>query len=358
MNQNNDPSPAGASASRATDADARPDEARGGETRADVTPGDSPTLAIGMLLFAMFVFTAMDGIAKGLAGQGMPPERIILLRFVLVSAILAPVVVARWKHRPIRTSRPILHILRGVLLIASATLFVYAMRALPLETATAIGFASPLYVTALSIPFLGEKVGMRRWAAVGVGFVGILVILRPGSASFVPEMLIPLFSSLCWACGLIITRAMRGREGPLTILIWSTASGMLVIAPLGIADWETPTATQWLMLAAIAACHAAGQYFTIRAFMMASASLLAPFSYSTIVWASLIGLFAFGSYPDTATIAGTCLLVGAGLYVWHRERTVTGQPTVPGGSISEVAQETPPSGEIEEGHAGGDRGTR
>ncbi len=308
---------------------------------------DRPTLAIAMLLFAMLVFTAMDGIAKGLAGQGMPPERIILLRFVLVSAILAPVVVVRWRHRPMRTSRPLLHILRGVLLISSATLFVYAMRALPLETATAIGFASPLYVTALSIPFLGEKVGARRWAAVGIGFVGILVILRPGTGAFVPEMLIPLVSSLCWACGLIITRAMRGREGPLTILVWSTGSGMLVIAPLGLSGWEMPTATQWGMLAVIALCHAAGQYLTIRAFMMASASLLAPFSYSTIVWATLIGLFAFGSYPDPATIAGTALLVGAGLYVWHRERRVTGQPTVPGGSISEAAQEIEAVGEDE-----------
>lgn len=312
----------------------------------DDMPDDRPTLAIAMLLFAMFVFTAMDGIAKGLAGQGMPPERIILLRYVLVSLILAPVVVARWEHRPMRTSRPILHIVRGVLLISSATLFVYAMRALPLETATAIGFASPLYVTALSIPFLGEKVGMRRWAAVGVGFVGILVILRPGTTAFVPEMLIPLVSSFCWACGLIITRAMRGREGPLTILIWSTGSGMIVIAPLGLVGWEMPTPAQWGMLSAIALCHAAGQYFTIRAFMLASASVLAPFSYSTIVWATLIGLFAFGSYPDAATIAGTCLLAGAGLYVWHRERKVTGTPTVPGGSISEVAQDAPESEQL------------
>ncbi|SDF18337.1 MULTISPECIES: DMT family transporter [Thalassobaculum] len=313
---------------------------------ADEMPADRPALAIAMLLFAMFVFTAMDGVAKGLAGQGMPPERIILLRYLLVSAILLPVVLARWKHRPLRTTRPILHIVRGVLLIGSATLFVYAMRTLPLETATAIGFVSPLYVTALSIPFLGEKVGVRRWAAVGVGFVGVLVILRPGTESFVLAMLIPLFSSLCWAVGLIITRAMRGREGPLTILVWSTASGMIVIAPLGVAGWEMPTPIQWGMLVAIAACHAAGQYFTIRAFMMASASLLAPFSYSTIIWATLIGMFAFGSYPDIGTIAGTCLLAGAGLYVWHRERQVTGQPTVPGGSISEVAQEAPESVEV------------
>ncbi|NQW08816.1 MAG: DMT family transporter [Alphaproteobacteria bacterium] len=304
---------------------------------------DQPLLAIGLLLLAMFAFTGMDGLAKGLVGAGLPPEQIIMLRYVLVSVLLVPAIIRHWAARPISTQRPLLHILRGVLLITSATMFVYAMRELPLETATAIGFVAPLYVTGLSIPLLGEKVGLRRWAAVGVGFLGVLVILRPGSSDFVLPMLIPLLSSLCWAFGLIITRMMRGLESPLTILIWSTTSGLLVIVPLGVTDWVTPSPQQWAMLSLTAVCHVAGQYLTIRAFMMASASVLAPFSYSTIVWASLIGIFAFGSFPDLPTIAGTLILVSAGLYVWHRERRVTGRPTVPGGSIAEVAQE-PPAG--------------
>jgi drug/metabolite transporter (DMT)-like permease len=299
---------------------------------------DRPLLAIGLLLGANFVFTAMDGLAKGLAGSGMAAEQIILLRYTLVTALLLPAVLRHWGGRPWRTSRPIAHIVRGVLLIGSATLFVHAMVHLPLETATAIGFVSPLYVTALSIPFLGEKVGIRRWAAVGAGFVGVLIILRPGTEVFQPAMLIPLVSSLCWAIGLIITRQMRGSEQPLTILIWSTGAGLIAIAPLGLLDWRTPTALEWAFLAAIAACHVAGQYLTIRAFMLASASMIAPFSYSTLLWAILIGAFAFGSYPDTATLIGGALLVAAGIYVWHRERQVTGKPTNPGGSIAEVAQ--------------------
>jgi len=298
---------------------------------------DQPLLAIGLLLGANFVFTAMDGLAKGLAGSGMAAEQIILLRYTLVSVLLVPALLRHWHGRPWHTSRPIAHIARGVLLIGSATMFVHAMVHLPLETATAIGFVSPLYVTALSIPFLGEKVGIRRWAAVGAGFVGVMIILRPGSEVFQPAMLIPLVSSLCWAAGLIITRQMRGTEKPLTILIWSTGAGMVAIAPLGIADWRDPTWGEWGFLAAIAACHIAGQYLTIRAFMLASASLIAPFAYSTLVWAILIGAFAFGSYPDGATLTGAGLLVAAGIYVWHRERKVTGKPTNPGGSIAEVA---------------------
>jgi len=298
---------------------------------------DQPLLAIGLLLGANFVFTAMDGFAKGLAGAGMAAEQIILLRYSLVTVLLLPAVLRNWRMRPWRTDRPVAHVLRGVLLIASATLFVHAMTHLPLETATAIGFVSPLYVTALSIPFLGEKVGIRRWSAVGAGFVGVMIILRPGSDMFQPAMLIPLVSSLCWAGGLIITRQMRGTERPLTILIWSTAAGLVAIAPLGIADWQPPTLRDWAFLVAIAACHVAGQYLTIRAFMLASASLIAPFSYSTLLWAMLIGVFAFGSFPDAPTLAGAGLLVAAGVYVWHRERKVTGMPTNPGGSIAEVA---------------------
>jgi drug/metabolite transporter (DMT)-like permease len=318
------------------------DSATSSDVQAGEPPADRPALAIMLLLLGMFLFTAMDGFAKALAHQGLSPERITLLRFLLVMVMLVPAIALNWNSRPLVTSRPLLHIARGVLLIGSATLFIYAMRLLPLETATAIGFVSPLYVTALSIPFLGEKVGVRRWTAVGVGFLGVLIILRPGTDSFQLAMLIPLFSSLLWAFGLIITRAMRGRESPLTILIWSTGTGVAVVAPMGVLDWQTPTLTQWGMLGVIALCHVAGQYLTIRAFMMASASVLAPFSYSTIVWATLIGAFAFGSLPDIATIGGTGVLAAAGLYVWHRERQVTGKPTVPGGSIAEVAQDLPP----------------
>lgn len=299
---------------------------------------DRPLLAIGLLLGANFVFTAMDGFAKGLAGAGMAAEQIIMLRYVLVSALLLPAVLRYRSARPFRTGRPIAHIARGVLLIGSATLFVHAMAHLPLETATAIGFVSPLYVTALSIPFLGEKVGVRRWAAVGAGFVGVLIILRPGTEVFQPAMLLPLLSSLFWAAGLIITRQMRGTEQPLTILIWSTGAGLVAIAPLGLLDWRPPTFQEWSFLLAIAACHVAGQYLTIRAFMLASASLIAPFSYSTLLWAILIGMFAFDSFPDGPTLIGGALLVAAGVYVWHRERQVTGTPTNPGGSIAEVAR--------------------
>lgn len=305
------------------------------------TGGDRPGHAISLFLLAMLVFTVMDGLSKKLTVQGMSPELVASARYLLVLIFLAPVLARAWPDRPLHTRQPGLHILRGVLLIASATLFIYAVRVLPLETATAIGFVSPLFVTALSILFLGEKVGIRRWGAIAVGFFGVILILRPGTDVFTPAMLLPMLSSLCWAGGLIITRAMRGKERAFTVLLWSTGSGFVVIAPFGLADWQMPDALQWVLLTLVALCHVAGQYLTIRAFMLASASLLAPFSYTTIIWATLIGLFAFDSLPDLPTVAGTFVLAAAGLYVWHRERLVTGQPTVPGNSIAEAAVAIP-----------------
>lgn len=303
--------------------------------------GDRPGLAIALLLMAMAAFVTMDGFAKSLAGQGLAPELIVLWRYALVTAFLLPFIIRQRGRRPFRTSRHMLHILRGLLLLASAVLFIYAIRVLPLETSTAISFMSPLYVTALSIPFLGERVGIRRWLAVLLGLAGVLTIIRPWADSFHPAMLLPVLSSFCWACGLIITRAMRGAEPPFTILIWSTVSGFLAILPMGLVDWQMPNGMQLVKLAAIAACHLVGQYLTIRAFLLASASILAPFSYSTIIWATLIGAIFFHSLPDAPTIAGTAILFAAGLYVWHRERTLTRKVTVPGASISEAAAVPP-----------------
>jgi len=300
---------------------------------ASATDDDRPGLAIGLYLLAMVFFTAMDGLSKSLAGAGMAPEQVTALRYLFVLGLLAPVVAWTWRSRPLATSRPGLQILRGALLIASATLFVYALQSLPLEQATAIGFVSPLYVTVLSIVFLGEKVGIRRWGAIGVGFLGVLAILRPGADAFTPAMLLPMLSSLCWAGGLIITRFMRGREKPFAILLWSTGVGFVVVAPLGLATWRAPTAEEYGLLVLIALCHVGGQFLTIRAFMLASASLLAPFSYTTIVWATLIGFFAFGSLPDLPTAAGAIVLASAGLYVWRRERALARRPTTPGASI-------------------------
>jgi drug/metabolite transporter (DMT)-like permease len=297
---------------------------------------ERPGQAIGMFLLAMFVFTTMDGFSKYVTNSGLAPEVVTMLRYTIATSILLPVVILRWEKRPLSTSQPFLHLLRGLLLIGSATIFVYALQSLPLETATAISFVSPMFVTIFSIIFLSEKVGIRRWAAIIIGFSGVVAILRPGTEAFSPAMLLPILSSCCWAGGLIITRKMRGREKPFTVLIWTTVIGLLFVTPLGISSWHMPTLEQWSALLVIACCHMTGQILTIRAFMLGSASMLAPFSYTTIIWATLIGFFAFGSLPDFYTGVGTTILAAAGLYVWHRERIRQTVLTTPGASIAAI----------------------
>ena len=215
-----------------------------------------------------------------------------------------------------------------MLLAACSLIFYFALKNLPLELCAAISFVSPLFVTALSIPFLGERVGLRRWIAVLIGLLSVLMILRPGGVSFQLAMLLPLGSSLCWAMALVLTRLMRGSEQALTVLAWSSLVGVVAVSPLVWPVWVTPNASQWTILILLGVFNGLGQYLVIRAFMLASASLLAPFSYSIIIWSMLIGLIIFNSFPDGITLVGTAILIAAGLYIWHREK-VTNTPSTP-----------------------------
>jgi drug/metabolite transporter (DMT)-like permease len=279
---------------------------------------DRPIVAITMVLLAMLVFVTTDATAKFLS-TSMSAQQIVSVRYGTIVMLLLPVLL-RGRSGSFRTSRPLLHGLRGLLLLVSSILFVFALEDLPLELCTAIGFAAPLYVTALSIPLLREQVGIRRWAAVLVGFAGVIVILQPGGTTFQWAMLLPLVSSLCWAIGLIITRLMRGTETAIAILFYSSLAGWLVSIPLAFPLWQAPTHFEWMLLIGLGAFNAVGQYLIIRAFMLASASLLAPFSYASIVWAVLLGFVVFDSTPNLTMTAGTSILIAAGLYVWHRER--------------------------------------
>lgn len=278
--------------------------------------------------------------AKFLSGN-LPPEQIIWVRYGFVVLVLLPALWRQRRNRPLATGRPLHHIGRGLCLAVSATVFVIALQHLPVETVTAISFASPLFVTALSIPLLGERVGPRRWAAVGVGFVGVLVIVRPGGATFQGAMLLPLVSALLWALALIVTRWMRGSERPLTILAYSSLVGWIVLAAYALANWQAPDWLDWTLLATYGVFQALAQYLVIRALMIGAASLVAPFSYSTIFWAVLVGVVFFQSLPDGPTAIGTLVLTGAGLYVWHRERVTATPATVPVAAIAEAAEACP-----------------
>jgi drug/metabolite transporter (DMT)-like permease len=179
---------------------------------------------------------------------------------------------------------------------------------------------SPLFVTALSIIFLSEKVGVRRWLATAVGLLGVLIIIRPGSSAFHPAAFFPIVSALAWAATLIMTRMMSGKEHATTIMTYSSIAGVAILSVLVPFTWVTPS---WQAIAfgvLIGLFSTAGQWIVVLAFRYADASVLAPFSYTQLLWVSILGFMIFGEVPDVWTIVGAAFIVGSGLYTAHRER--------------------------------------
>jgi drug/metabolite transporter (DMT)-like permease len=288
--------------------------------------GERTLTGIAMTLVAMFVFSGMDGISKFLAIDYHPVEIAAMRQFFTTLALLpfvlrAPVV--------LRTQRPLLQLGRGLCMFCSSILFIFGLAHLPIADASAIGFVSPLLVTALSIPFLGEKVGIRRWTAVIVGFTGVMIVVRPGTSTFDPAAFLPLASAAAWAMGLILTRIMRDSEAVLTTIFYSTIVGLLAAGSVLPFVWRTPDTPGLALMAAMGLLGALGQSLLIAAFTHAAASILAPFSYSQMLWATLIGYFVFSAIPDAATWTGAAIIIASGLYTLHRERIVAQRGRAP-----------------------------
>src|SRR2546429_3931993 len=218
------------------------------------------------------------------------------------------------------TERPGLQVMRGLALLSSSLFFISGLRFLPIAEASATGFVAPLFVTALSIVFLGERVGVRRWLATAVGLIGVLIILRPGSGAFHPAAVFPLVSALAWACTLIMTRMMSGRDRAITTMTYSSIAGVCVLSALVPFVWVTPSWHDILFGIFIGIASTAGQWIVVLAFRYADASVLAPFSYTQLLWVSILGFVIFGEVPDVWTVTGAAFIVASGLYTAHRER--------------------------------------
>jgi drug/metabolite transporter (DMT)-like permease len=232
----------------------------------------------------------------------------------------------------IRTDRLGLQILRSLLLLGSTFFFFLAVKYIQLATATAIGFVGPLLVTALSVPLLGEKVGIRRWAAVIVGFGAVLVIVRPGGDVLHWAVFLPLLVAVCFAFYQITTRILSRSDSSMTTLFYSGTAGAVVMTLLlPTIDWRWPDAQGWGIMAFLGLAGSLGHLMMIRAFTIAPASSLAPFSYLNLVWATTLGFLLFGDLPDRWTLIGAILLAASGLYVLYRERQLRGDAPPPAG---------------------------
>jgi drug/metabolite transporter (DMT)-like permease len=201
-------------------------------------------------------------------------------------------------------------------------MFFTGLRSVPLATATTIMFLTPLIVTLLSIPLLGEKVGPRRLAGVLVGFAGAMVIVRPGFGEVSLGMLLLLGASITNAFYQIVTRQVRHYDGPNTTLFYTALAGTVVFSAVAPWDWRPPQGIDWLLFVGMGAIGALSQLCLIRAFRLAPAAVVSPFSYTGLIWATLFGFIVFLDLPGWWTMLGAALIVGSGLYVFHRERTL------------------------------------
>ena len=294
---------------------------------------DRPFRGIALILASTVFLGVSDVTAKYLSAT-LPSTEIAWIRFLVFALIMSPAMLPGSPLYALRTERPGLQLMRGVALLSSSLLFISGLRFLPIAEASATGFVSPLFVTALSIVFLGERVGVRRWIATALGLIGVLIILRPGTGAFHAAAFFPIVSALAWACTLIMTRMMSGREHALTTMTWSSIAGVCILSALVPFAWVAPSWRDILFGVFIGVASTAGQWIVVLAFRYADASVLAPFSYTQLLWVSILGFVIFGELPDILTVTGAVFIVGSGLYTAHRERVRRSQLLALDGELS------------------------
>lgn len=279
----------------------------------------SPVKGILLLVASTIVFSICDVITKHLAAT-LPAAEIAWIRYATFSCLVLPVVLMAGGKALLRAKRPGLQVLRTLGMIGSTIFFTMGLRYLPVAESTAIYFISPILIMALSILFLGESVGWRRWVAALVGLIGVLVVIRPGTEAFQATALFPLLGATTWAAGAVVTRKMSGSDHPLTTLVYSAVVGCLILSVALPFTWVTPSGSEVGLALVMGLFFAIGQWFVIVAYRHGSASVIAPFSYVQLLWAGALGYLVFGALPDGWTIVGACIIAASGLYTAYRER--------------------------------------
>lgn len=290
-------------------------------SRLAATRRDAPGLGIALMLGAWATFSLVDTSVKWLALAGLPALQLAFMRFATHLVLSTGPMLGRdhsgWTA-PRRVAAVLL--LRGALLATATVCNFFALRHLDLATVAAITFAAPIIVSALSVPLLGERVGRMRWAAIAVGFVGVLVVVRPWGEAFHPAMLLSCVVPMVLALFSILTRRMAGVAAPRTMQLYAGLVGAVVLAPAAWTVWTMPaTATEWALLLGIGAFAWFGHDLFGRAHNYAPASVLMPFSYSFLVFMAATGWAVFGTVPDGGTALGAAVIAASGLVIWHRE---------------------------------------
>lgn len=280
-------------------------------------------LGILYMIGTTFVFAVQDGISRHLAGE-YNVLMIVMIRYWFFAAFV--IAIARRQAGSIKaaaaTKQPALQIFRGLLLGAEICVMVTGFVLLGLVESHAIFASYPLIVAALSGPILGEAVGWRRWAAIGVGFIGVLIILQPGITVFAPAAIVPLIAALMFALYSLLTRYAARKDTAATSFFWTGTVGAVLLTAIGISSWEPMTAPDWAWMLALCITGALGHFLLIKCYEVAEASAVQPFAYLQLVFASTIGIIVFSEVLELHVAVGAGLVIASGLFTVWRARQV------------------------------------
>ena len=272
-------------------------------------------------LLAWVMLPIMDGFAKFLSSD-LPVLQITWARYFFTVAFTLPIMFFFFRKNLVWTDTPKLQLIRGLILLTANVCFFYSISIISLAKALTLAFIAPLIVTAFSPIFLGEKVGLRRWSAVIIGFIGSMVVIRPGFVEINLASLAALGTGVMYGFYLIITRKLSSSDNPLLTLLLTGVVGAIIISFVMPFVWIKPTLNQWSMMAAIGIFACVGHLFIILSLKYADASKLAPFSYFEIVTNIIIGYYFFSDFPDKWTFLGLFIIILSGIYISRRENIV------------------------------------
>lgn len=293
------------------------------------THHSAPFKGIAFMILSVFFMNLNNALLKWLSA-GYPASQIIFMRSLIMVAIVLAIAASTGGFGMLRPGNLWAHWNRGFLQLLNGLFFVLSVTYLPLAETVALTFAAPLFLTALAIPFLGEQVGWRRWGAVVVGFIGILIITRPFSEVLQLAMLFPLAAALSGAIRDIVTRKLTAKESSLSILFSSSliaTLGTLPAVPLAVEPlaWMMPGWIDLGLIMLTGLAVAAGHFFMIDTFRYVEAKVVAPFRYTGIIWATILGFLIWGQFPDHYTLLGVAIVIASGLYILHRQRELANQ---------------------------------
>jgi len=278
-------------------------------------------LGIGLMILTTFIFAMQDGISRHLAGE-YNVLMVIMIRYWFFAAFVITIAgrKAGGLRAAARTTQPILQSFRALLLITEICVMVLGFTLLGLIESHAVFTVYPLLIAALSGPILGERVGWRRWVAIAVGFVGVLIILQPGFGVFRPEAVVPLLAAFMFALYGLLTRYAARRDSAATSFFWTGTVGAVGMTAAGAWFWEPMTTPDWGWMGLLCITGAMGHWTLIKCYEVAEASSVQPFAYLQLVFGSMLGITVFGEVIRTNVAIGAALIVGAGLFTLWRER--------------------------------------